>query len=674
MSNLNPSQQAAIQAVNAPLLVLAGAGSGKTRVITQKIVHLITTGLYPSQHITAVTFTNKAALEMKSRVGRLLRKDQTRGLRICTFHSLGLDIMRRECQLVGRKANFSLFDAEDSAALLRELRYKSQENDGAAGAFFHERISTWKNALLAPEHVPVEADDALEAQAVALYTEYQRSLRAYNAVDFDDLIGLPVQLFREHPEVLEYWRGRIRYLLVDEYQDTNNAQYELVRHLVGMQGRLTVVGDDDQSIYAWRGARPENLAQLQQDFTNLQVIKLEQNYRSSKRILQAANLLIDNNPHVFKKRLWSDLGHGEQIRVLTCRDEDHEAEKVVAEIMHHKLTSTGAHSYGDYAILYRGNYQARPFEKALRELSIPYFLSGGTSFFARTEIRDLMAYLRLLINPEDDAAFLRIVNVPRRDIGPVTLERLSAYAQERHSSLLAVCGELGLSERIEERARWRLGQFAELIATYSRKAETDNPAQTVQNLVTALDYMQWLKEASNSASAADRRIANVVELISWLTRLRTGERENANLIDLVKRLTLFDVLDRQAEDDRGDRVNLMTLHAAKGLEFSHVFLVGMEEQLLPHRSSIETAAVEAMEEERRLAYVGITRARHHLTFTLAARRRRAGEMVNCEPSRFLTELKDAELLWIGEHSEITKEESRKRGSIHLAELKNVLAG
>ncbi|KOR28826.1 ATP-dependent DNA helicase Rep, partial [Achromatium sp. WMS1] len=481
-----------------------------------------------------------------------------------------------------------------------------------------------------------------------------------------------VQLFNKEPDILAHWRGRIRYLLVDEYQDTNLAQYTLVRQLVGTQGRFTVVGDDDQSIYAWRGARPENLAQLQQDFTNLQVIKLEQNYRSSKRILQAANLLINHNSHIFEKKLWSDLGPGEQIRVLTCENENDEATKIVAEILHHKLITGSTYNYGDYAILYRGNYQARPFEKALQQLNIPYFLSGGTSFFARTEIRDLMAYLRLLVNPEDDAAFLRIVNVPRRNIGPATLERLTAYAHERHSYLLAVCDELGLSNHLEERARWYLGQFATLITTYARKAETDDPAQTVRELITELDYIAWLKETSSNSSTAKRRIANVFELIEWLTRLRAGEYADATLVELIKRLSLFDVLDRQADNEKTDRINLMTLHAAKGLEFSHVFLAGMEEQLLPHRNSIEAEDETAIEEERRLAYVGITRARRSLTLTLANQRSRGNEMINCEPSRFLTELKDAQLLWINKNSEVTKEENRKLGSIYLAEIKNIL--
>jgi ATP-dependent DNA helicase Rep len=669
MRDLNLRQQQAVAYVEGPLLVLAGAGSGKTLVITQKIAHLIRAGLYRAHQITAVTFTNKAAREMKERVGRLLRHDNARGPRVCTFHTLGLDILRREHGLLGRKAGFSLLDAGDSEALIRELLRREQREDSTSVTGLCGQISQWKNALIDPAAALARAVDPQEVSSADLYGAYQHSLQAYNAVDFDDLIGLPVRLFREQPEALERWRGRIRYLLVDEYQDTNGAQYELMRHLVGATGRLTVVGDDDQSIYAWRGARPENLIQLRGDFPGLSVIKLEQSYRSTGRILGAANRLIANNPHVFDKRLWSALEPGEPIRVISCRDEDHEAERVVAEILHHRFTSGAGH--GAYAILYRGNHQARPFEKALRGLDIPYFLSGGTSFFARTEIKDLMAYLRLLVNAEDDAAFLRIVNVPRREIGPATLERLAAYAQERGRPLLAVCGELGLQGHLEERPRRRLEQFATLIERYAQRALGEDPVRTVRDLLEDLDYRAWLKETSSSDKSAVRRIDNVQDLVEWLGRLRSGPQQGAALTDLVKRLTLLDVLDRQEEEQGGNRVHLMTLHAAKGLEFPHVFLVGMEEELLPHRSSIEEGSIE---EERRLAYVGITRAQRTLTLTLAARRRRYGELNPCEPSRFLAELPEQDLLWLGDRSLGAQEESRRRGAQHLAGLKGLLGG
>jgi len=671
MPDLNPRQLEAVHYIDGPLLVLAGAGSGKTRVITQKIAHLIEQGVYTPRHITAVTFTNKAAREMKERVGKLLRGRQGQGLTVSTFHTLGLNVLRREHKLLEYRSNFSLFDAQDSEGLVKELLRKQHQDDNAAVSGMQWQISQWKNALLHPEQALSRAADEFQARCAHLYGDYQRSLKAYNAVDFDDLIGLPVRLFREHPEALERWQGRIRYLLVDEYQDTNSAQYELVRRLVGSAGRLTVVGDDDQSIYAWRGARPENLVQLQQDFPLLKVIKLEQNYRSTGRILRSANRLIANNPHVFEKRLWSDLGAGEPIRVITCKNETHEAEKVVSEILHHRFTQSGkgGGSHGDYAILYRGNHQARLFEKALREHNIPYFLSGGTSFFSRAEIKDLMAYLRLLANPEDDAAFLRIVNTPRREIGPGTLEKLADYARGRSTHLLAACDELGLAEQLSDKPRARLQRFSELVLRYARMAESDDPLRTVRELVDELDYRDWLREISSSEQAAARRIENVEELIDWLKNLRKGERADAPLAELVNHLSLMDILERQDQEEGGDQVHLMTLHSAKGLEFPHVFLVGMEEELLPHRSSIEE---DNIEEERRLAYVGITRARRTLTLTLTGHRRRFGELSPCEPSRFLQELPEEELVWVGDQSEAAKEESRARGAQHLAGLKSVL--
>jgi len=457
----------------------------------------------------------------------------------------------------------------------------------------------------------------------------------------------------------------MRYLLVDEYQDTNGAQYELLRRLVGPRGAFTAVGDDDQSIYAWRGARPENLARLKDDYPHLKVILLEQNYRSSARILGLANRLIANNPHVFEKRLWSELGPGDTPRVLRCRDEAHEAERVVSEILHERFTQGRA--FGDMAILYRGNHQARPFEKALRAHKIPYFLSGGTSFFARTEVKDLMAYLRLLANPADDAAFLRVVNVPRREIGPSTLEGLADYARHRQIPLMSACGEIGLSQSMAERQRQRLSEFADLMAVYARRAESD-PVATVRALVQAIDLPGWVRENASSQAAADRRLENVADLIEWLASLNQRELQDKTLGEMVGHLTLMDVLERQDEETGGDRVHLMTLHAAKGLEFPYVFLVGMEEELLPHRASIEA---DTIEEERRLAYVGITRARQALTFTLASRRKRFGEMILTEPSRFLAELPEDGLEWDG-RQEGSAEARKSRGEAHLASLKELL--
>jgi ATP-dependent DNA helicase Rep len=486
-------------------------------------------------------------------------------------------------------------------------------------------------------------------------------------VDFDDLILEPVRLLRAHPEALERWQNRVRYLLVDEYQDTNESQYELVRLLVGIRGALTVVGDDDQSIYAWRGARPENLARLREDFPTLKLIKLEQNYRSTGHILRAANRLIANNPHVFEKRLWSELGPGDPIRIMECRDEQHEAERVVAEILHHRLTRDGR--WGDYAILYRGNHQARAFEKALRTQRVPYYLSGGTSFFARAEIKDVMAYLRLLVNPEDDAAFLRIVNTPRREIGPSTLEKLGGYAGQRGIGLLEASRELGMAQHLSPRAAERVAEFAHWVEQHARRAEGGEPLETVRSLLRDIDYPAWLHETAPSDKAAERRWENVQDLMGWLEALRRGELQERTLTEMVNHITLMNMLEQRDEEGGDDRVHLMTLHAAKGLEFPHVFLVGAEEELLPHRTSIEE---DAIEEERRLAYVGITRARRSLTLTFASTRKRYGETVSCEPSRFLEELPSEQVQWSGGRRETPPEARRERGSAHLARMRSLL--
>ena len=665
MKDLNPRQLEAVRYVGGPLLVLAGAGSGKTRVIARKIAHLVgECGLAP-RHIAAVTFTNKAAREMKARVASALQGREGRGLTISTFHTLGLDILRRDHARAELRRGFSLFDPQDAEAIIKEHLRGRRQDDALTPAAVQARISAWKNALVEPAAALSHAEDDFDADLARLYADYQRSLHAYNAVDFDDLIRLPARLFAAQPDLLEAWQSRLRYLLVDEYQDTNGAQYELVRRLVGPRGALTVVGDDDQSIYAWRGARPENLARLKEDFPTLKVVMLEQNYRSSGRILGLANALIAHNTHLFEKRLWCAHGEGERPRVITCRDEAHEAERVVSEILHRRFADKA--NYGDFAILYRGNHQARLFEQALREHDIPYFLSGGTSFFARAEIKDLMAYMRLLANPEDDAAFLRIVNTPRREIGPNTLEKLAGYARERGVPLLRACGELGLGQHLERRPRERLEQFAAWLDTHARHAVSE-PVAAVRALVEGMNYAAWLKENASSLPVAERRLENVHDLLNWLEALGKGENAGKSLQDRVGHLSLMDVLQRQEEEDGGDRVALMTLHAAKGLEFPHVMLVGMEEELLPHRVSIED---DSIEEERRLAYVGITRAREHLTFTLAKRRKRFGEMVQVQPSRFLEELPESGLDW-DTRRVANAEENRARGTAHLAGLKGML--
>ena len=665
MPELNPQQRAAVREVQSPLLVLAGAGSGKTRVITEKIAYLIEQCAVPAKSIIAVTFTNKAAREMRERVSRLLSKDAGKGLVVSTFHTLGMRMLRREAKGLAYKSNFSIFDSQDSLHLIDELLRKAPS--AFAADALRNQISDWKNELILPQQAIKQAATEFETAAALLYAEYQRNLKAYNAFDFDDLILQPVLALQGSDSVRDHWQNRVRHLLVDEYQDTNSAQYRLVQLLVGKTTPFTAVGDDDQSIYAWRGANPENLQRLKEDFPRLSVIKLEQNYRSAGCILKCANQLISNNPHLFEKRLWSSLGYGSPLKVMVCRDGEHEAERVVSEILHHQFTHATQH--GEYAILYRGNHQSRSFEKVLREHSIAYHLSGGTSFFEYTEVKDLFAYLRLLVNEDDDRAFLRVVNTPRRELGAATLEKLSAYAAEHDLSLLEACSESGLQTVLNRRACSRLREFAEWIVMLADRGKRSEPMPVVRQLIHDIDYTAWLSDNAKDPNDAERRQQNVNDLLDWLDRLSTKGNDERNLADIVSRIALLDRLDR---DDEGNSscVRLMTLHAAKGLEFPHVFMVGVEENILPHRSSIDA---DNFEEERRLAYVGITRAQKTLTLTYASKRRRAGEWESCEPSRFLSELPHEDLHW-DKPGEVQNPKARKqRGQAHLAQLRGLLS-
>ena len=674
MENLNPQQKAAVKEIDKPLLVLAGAGSGKTRVITEKIAYLIKQGL-PAKNIAAVTFTNKAAREMISRVNRLLSKDQVRGLRVSTFHALGLDIIRKEHKVLGYKSGMSLFDEHDKISLIKNLiNHSKREYDPDKADCYARQIGQWKNAFITDKHdtYKLEPDQQLISQ---LYSDYTRSLKAYNAVDFDDLILLPVQLLQQEQAVLDRWQNRIRYLLVDEYQDTNSTQYQLIKLLAGGLGKFTVVGDDDQSIYAWRGAKPENIGQLQKDYPRLQVIKLEQNYRSTGRILKAANQLIANNPHTFEKNLWSELGYGDPIRVISHKDELTEAQQVVAELIHHKFKNGG--SYGNYAILYRGNHQSRLFERCLRENNVPYFMSGSVSFFSYSEIKDILAYLRLLVNPDDDAAFLRIINTPRRELGPSTLEKLSAYAGQRGISLFRACNEVGLGLVVSAKSQGGLQKFHDWIMKTAELIERQDCFKIIEEMIDDIGYENWLKENAKTIESAERKMKNVFELIDWLKRIASrNEAEEKSLADVIANVLLMDILDRQQEEQNAsDQVSLMTLHSAKGLEFKHVFLIGMEENILPHQNSLEADGVEGstgIEEERRLAYVGITRAQRSLTLSYCTHRKRYGDVSECQPSRFLAELPEDDLEWANKKplpSEVVKE----RGKINLANLKIMLS-
>ncbi len=669
MSQLNPRQREAVHYIDGPCLVLAGAGSGKTSVITRKIAYLIEQCQLPARHIAALTFTNKAAREMKERVTSLVKGPTSKGLTVSTFHNLGLNIIRREYKQLGFKQNFSIFDAEDARSLLKELMLKEGDLDSDHLDLAQNQISNWKNDLTCPAQAQSKAGSPGEEALAIIYQRYDQALRAYNAVDFDDLILIPVNLFRQQAEVLERWQRKIRYLLVDEYQDTNSSQYLLVKLLIGARAALTVVGDDDQSIYSWRGARPENLSLLKEDFPNLKLIKLEQNYRSTSRILKSANHLIAHNPHEFDKALWSDMGLGEPLRLIRCTNEETEAERVANEIFLQRQARRG--KFSDYAILYRGNHQARLLEMKLQHHQIPYNMSGGTSFFAKTEIKDIMAYLRLIVNTDDDNAFLRIINTPRRQIGPGTLEALGRYATEREISLLEASGELGIKSQIPPKSLERIQRFSHWVGQVGRNCDGGELVSTLREMVDDIDYEGWLHQNASAPKVAERRLENVWYLIDSIKKIverDDAEDGNGSLESAIAKLMLRDMLERQEEEDTQDQVQMMTLHASKGLEYPHVFMVGMEEDILPHRSSIEEGNVE---EERRLTYVGITRARQTLTMTLANKRKQYGEIIETSSSRFLDELpeEDIEREGFGDHCPIRNE---AKGEEALSSILNML--
>ena len=666
MNKLNPPQRLAVKTTDCHMLVLAGAGSGKTRVITEKIARLLAQDKTAGKTIVAVTFTNKAAQEMRRRIAARVGRKPAAEISISTFHTLGLGIMRRGAAALGYRQGFSIFDGQDSENIFRQLL---QDRTGAAALDEREvvwQVSKLKSALITPEQAVKRATNEQELDVAKLYARYQQQLQAYNAVDFDDLILQPVTLLREHETVRRDWHDRLRYLLVDEYQDTNAAQYELVRLLLNDDARLTAVGDDDQSIYGWRGAEAKNLQRLLDDFPGIQLIKLEQNYRSSGRILKCANALIACNTQHLEKRLWSELGIGDPVRVLQCADPEQEAEQVVAEILHLKFQKQCRCS--DFAILYRSNHQSRLFESALRMHDLPYKVSGGTAFFERTEIKDLLAYLRLIANPEDDAALLRIINTPRREIGAVTLEKLGTLAAQQQLGLLQAMTAPGIETQLASAARNKLARFADWTAELAVAARDEPAGAILKRVIDDCAYSDWIADNCKDKTAAESRLKNVQDLLDWVYKFSQQQDNVVTTEDLVGRLALLDIIERGEEEKDVDAVQLLTIHAAKGLEFPYVFLVGMEEGLLPHHSS---EADDAIEEERRLAYVGITRAQRALCFSFAQRRKTRGENRACEPSRFLAELPEDELQWQG-REQAPHEEKLSQGNKNLDSLRKLL--
>jgi len=661
MSGLNPQQREAIHYLDGPLLVLAGAGSGKTRVITQKIAYLVQDCGFQPRNIAAITFTNKAAKEMQERIGKILSPAQAADyLQISTFHSLGVRILREEAKALGYKPRFSIFDSADCAGILSEA---AGTVDKATVRILQSLISNWKNALVTPEAARHLATDEHQKLAAHAYLSYEATLKAYQAVDFDDLIGLPVKLFSEHPEIADKWQNRLRYLLVDEYQDTNACQYQLLKLLTGVRAQFTAVGDDDQAIYGWRGADIDNLRKLPAEFPNLKVIKLEQNYRSTVRILKAANNVIANNEKLFDKKLWSEHGHGEQISVTTYRDNDAEAEGVVMKLQAHRFEQRT--QFKDYAILYRSNHQARIFEEYLRDHRIPYLLSGGKSFFDKAEIKDIIAYLRLLANEDDDPAYIRAATTPKRGIGAATLQVLGTYAGERHVSLFAAAFEEGFAHRVAPRQLEPLLEFGQFINRMQERAGRESANLVLPDLLKAIDYETYLYDHEEER-VAQTRWANVCEFANWINK--KGELDGKTLIELTQSIALINMLDKQ-NDEEVDAVQLSTLHASKGLEYPHVFLVGIEEGILPHRESTEPSKVE---EERRLMYVGITRAQRTLHISFCERRKQAREFIPCEPSRFIDEMGRDDVRFAG--GKEAKPVDKATGSARLDALKAMLAG
>ena len=627
MNSLNPQQQAAVLHCNGPLLVLAGAGSGKTRVIVEKIAHLVSSGRFPARRIAAITFTNKSAKEMRERVARRIRGDGAEGLTVCTFHALGLKLLQIEHAKAGLRRGFSVFDADDCMAQFRDLMPGAKPDAVQAMA---QLVSRAKNACLSPEEAAAAARSTREQEAASLYARYQARLETFNAVDFDDLIRLPVKILESDEDARLGWRERIGYLLVDECQDTNDAQYRLLKALAGPAGNFTCVGDDDQSIYAWRGANPENLSQLGRDYPALKVVMLEQNYRCTNRVLRAANALIANNPHEHLKTLWSEQPDGERIRVWECRDAVHEAERVAAEIDF--LHNSRDIPWSDFCVLFRSNHQSRALEKALQMIRVPYHLSGGTAFLERAEVKDALSWLRLVANPEDDAAFLRAVQAPRREVGATTLARLSELARHANMPMARAIESISLLKQLPARAANALGGFADIVRGLRADAARLPPADLVRALSERSGLLAALRaQCSNEAQFTMRR-GNLDELAEWFEGAR-----GASPGELAAQLALLTHADR---DEAGNQVRLMSLHAAKGLEFRCVFVVGVNEGTLPHEASIDEGS---LDEERRLMYVGITRAKERLWLSYPREVTKWGSKLRLEPSRFLEELPAAEL-------------------------------
>jgi len=655
---LNTAQLEAVHHLRGPCLVLAGAGSGKTRVIVHKIARLLQAGLEPRQ-IAAITFTNKAAQEMRERAKALVGPRAAKDLAVSTFHSLGVRLLRSDGERLGLKPQFSILDSDDVLGVMKDAGGSS---DNALARRWQWTISLWKNQGLDSSAAAGAASNDDERVAARVMQRYEERLAAYQAVDFDDLIGLPLKLLQRDAETRAKWQALFRHVLVDEYQDTNAVQYELLKALVGEDGVFTAVGDDDQSIYGWRGATIDNLKRLPLEFPRLKVIALEQNYRSTGHILRAANAVIAKNPKIYEKKLWSELGDGESVRVQDNDSEDHEAERVVARIVALR-SDDGRNKLSDFAVLYRANHQARVFEQKLRAAQIPYKVSGGQSFFDRAEIKDLCAWLRLLVNQDDDPAFLRAVTTPKRGIGHQTLASLGEFAGRWKVSLFEALFSPSLGTALKGKAIDALHEFGRGINELEERARHTRGSDDAKALLLAwlkdIAYEQHLHDGEDSDKLAQARWSNVLDFIDWIARRCGGrlaadgsgvESEPQSVLQVAQTISV--IISLAERGDEQDVVTLSTLHAAKGLEWPHVVLAGVNEGLLPFRSGDEDMTPERLEEERRLMYVGITRARSTLVVSTLRRRRKGRETVAGVPSRFIAEMKLDEV--------VAKEDPRER--------------
>ena len=663
MSGLNLAQQEAVNYLHGPCLVLAGAGSGKTRVITHKIARLIQSGL-EAKRIAAITFTNKAASEMRERAKTLIGRE-AKEVMICTFHALGVRMLRQNGQALGLKPQFSILDSDDVTSILKDA---GGTTDAATARQWQWAISLWKNMGLNAQQAESPAPDDNARIAARVMARYEERVVAYLSVDFDDLIGLPLKLLQNHPEVLAQWQQDLGHVLVDEYQDTNATQYELLKLLVGERQRFTAVGDDDQSIYGWRGATLDNLRRLPQDFPQLKVIKLEQNYRSTSAILRAANNVIASNPKLFPKTLFSELGEGEPVRIVDCDNEEHEAERTVARIQSIRAgfsadaSGGGVHKeWKDFAVLYRANHQARVFEQALRKAQIPYKVSGGQSFFDRAEIRDLCAWMRLWVNNDDDPAFLRAVTTPKRGIGHQTLSSLGVFASQYKLSLFEAMFASSLGAALSTRAVGSLQEFGRYLNDLEFRARHTEGAENARAFLSEwlkdIGYEKHLYDGEDNEKLAAARWTNVMEFCDWMAARCGGEIDDAsgaggmamasekkNLLEVAQTIALLSTITEREKDQ--NVVTLSTLHASKGLEWPHVMLVGCNEGLLPFKlddengtmKTVDESIVQRLQEERRLMYVGITRAQRSLAVSWLKRRKKGREFVQGVASRFITEM------------------------------------